>query len=311
MTPSMLPDMAAGTVVTVNVRVSCPGGCDLRGKPVNLISHEGIVMVQALATYDENTNVTEDFALELPKEAGEYTWNILFPREESEGVIHEGSALRWVFRTVPHRTSVAVWDVPSCVSMTTSFKVKVGVRCSAMCQFKGLPVEVRDKTGVVIGKGALGDTIWTGTSALYWTEIELAAPIREGIYLYSVLFAPTAEMEVAHERASGSFSVRVDRAPESRVVIRVLQKETRAAMDDVEVWVGRYMTSTDTGGIANFELPNGTYEICIRKDGYTAQPISLHVSQDLTVDVEVLSAPTKAEMEERLNAWERAAAMRR
>jgi hypothetical protein len=195
--------------------------------------------------------------------------------------------------------------------MNTSFKVKVGMRCSAMCQLTGLPVEVRDETGVVIGEGTLGEAIWTGTSALYWAEIELAAPTREGVYSHSVMFSPAAESDVPHEGASGRFSFRADRAPESRVVIHVHQKETRAAVDDVEVWVGRYIASTDKRGIANFEVPNGTYEISIRKDGYETQPISVSVGGDLRVDVEALNAPTKAEMEERLNPWEQAAAMRR
>jgi hypothetical protein len=42
--------------------------------------------------------------------------------------------------------------------------------------------------------------------------------------------------------------------------------------------------------------------VSIRKDGFTAQPLTLDVNDDLTVEVQASTAPTHAELEERMAA---------
>ena len=87
-----------------------------------------------LATYHEAMNETEAFAVKVPGQVGEHDWTVLFPGHETEGTVHEEGCLVVSFTTRPHTTSMAVWDVPSPVVMNRSFKVKVGVKCSATCQ---------------------------------------------------------------------------------------------------------------------------------------------------------------------------------
>jgi len=208
-----------------------------------------------------------------------------------------------ISRTIPHKTSIAVWDVPSPVAMNCSFKVKVGMQCSATCRLTGQAVDVRDQAGAKIGEGKLGETPWTGTSALYWAEIELAAPGTEGVSFRSVNFT-AAELELPHEGVSATFSFRTDKPPEHRVTVKVIERKTEAPVEDVEVLLGFYRASTDERGAVTIGLPKGTYELSIRKDGYTAQPMSVDVRDDLTVQVEALTAPTRSEMEEKMMEFE-------
>ena len=77
----------AGTEIALEVSVSCPFDCDLRGSRVLVMDAEGLVMMSQLATYDENKNKTEDLTLRAPLEVGEYVWSVVFPRHETEGAI--------------------------------------------------------------------------------------------------------------------------------------------------------------------------------------------------------------------------------
>ena len=101
----------------------------------------------------------------------------------------------------PHPTSIAVWDVPSPAVVNSSFTVNVGMKCSLACRLTGQLIVVRDEAGVHAGEGRLGETPWPGTSALYGTEVQLAAPAGEGMYTWAVTFAGTAST-MPHEDAS-------------------------------------------------------------------------------------------------------------
>ena len=300
---SIPPEVEVGTEITLKVKVTCPSGCDLRGRAVHVMAADGVVMTSELAKSDEQMNETEGTALKVPNQIGDYTWSILCPRDETESVVHEKGSLPISFRTIPHKTSVAVWDVPSPVAKNSSFTVKVGIECSAMCQLTGQLIEVRDEAGTRIGEGTLGETPWTGTGALYWAEVELTAPATEGVCCRFVSFA-VADLELPHEEATATFSFRTDKPPDHTVTVKVVKKKAEAPVENVEVRLGLYMASTDECGVVQVELPKGIYELSIRKDGYKAPLMSVEVSDDLMVQVEAWTVPTNAETEERMMKFE-------
>ena len=303
MSQSLAPVIEAGTDISLKVKVWCPSGCDLRGIPVTVMAADAVVMMSELATYDEKINETEDFRLEAPAQVGEYVWSVLFPRHETETVVHEKSCLPIAFRTKPHGTSMAVWDAPSPVVMNESFKVKVGIKCSASCQLTGHLVEIRNEAGNKIGEGALGETAWPGTGSLYWAEVALTAPAAEEVPSWTVVFA-AAELALPHEATSATFTFRTAQPSENRVTIRIIANETGGPIEDVEVRLGVYEVFTDERGLTTVEVPKGTYDLTMRKDGYEAQPITLEVRKDVTIQVEALTAPTKAEIEEKMMRFE-------
>jgi hypothetical protein len=292
-------ELDAGADIVLKVRVSCSEGCDLREMPVVVTAADGVLGESLIASHEGAINETEDLSLKAPDTVGEHTWTIVFPRHESDSAVHEESCLVVSFTTRSHPTSMAVWDVPSPVVVNRSFTVKVGVRCSAMCQLAGRLVEICDESAVQIGEGRLGDTAWPGTSALYVAEVELTAPTTEGIHSWSIRF-PAAESGLAHEAASATFSFRTVTPPEHRVTVKVTDKETQAPIEDVDVRLGIYRALTDSQGLASLELPGGLYDLNAWKVGYDAVPTTVEVSHDLTLQVEAACSPEKDPDDERV-----------
>ena len=126
-----------------------------------------------------------------PDEVGEYSWTVVFPKEQAEDLVHKEGSLPITVRTLAHDTSLAVWGVPSPIVMDHPFRIQVGATCSAGCDLKGKEIEICDETGASIALGTLGETPLDGTRALYWTEVDLVAPMMEGSTSRSVRFAPT------------------------------------------------------------------------------------------------------------------------
>jgi hypothetical protein len=293
----------AGIDIGLNVKVSCPLGCDLSGAPVKVTAADAVMMTGELGPYQDNINETHDFVLKAPNDIGDHAWSIVFPRHEADSVVHEERSVPFCFRTMPHMTSMAVWDVPSPVVVNTSFRVKVGIKCSALCQLTGQLFDICDEAGIALRSGRLGETPWPGSHSLYWAEVELAAPATEGVAFMTVTFA-AGQTVLPHDNTAATFSFRVTSPPENSVAIRITAKETCLPVDEVEVRLGQYEAFTDHGGLATFDVPKGTYCVTIRKDGYAAEPVTVNVSEDVMVHVEALKALTKAEIEERMMRFE-------
>jgi len=238
----------------------------------------------------EQGGETRDIALQAPLAVGEQTWRLRFPPHESEGVRHEECALPVCIRARPHATSLAVWAVPSPVVMGERFTVKVGAKSSAACELKGKDIVVSDQSGAVIARGSLGETPWPGTSALYWTEMELPAPAREGMFWCAVNFAAT-ELEAPHDGSSSQFSVAIVKPPEHRLTVKVLEKDSKAPIEDAQIRLGAYRAATDPTGMAEVAMPKGTYDLTVWKVGYEAPGTIVDIDEDVTVQVEVAIVP--------------------
>jgi hypothetical protein len=291
--PSVSRDLDVGAHVTLNVKISCSSGCDLSGAPISITATEGIVAI----------GKTGAFTFQAPKQVGEYTWMLVFPRHETDAVIHQETFLPISFKTLPHKTSITVWDVPSPVVMNRSFHAKVGIKCAACCRLTGQTVEVRDEAGNKTGEGTLGETPWQGTDALYWADANVTAPTTAGMSSWIARFTGAGQ-ELAHEEASVNLNFRVDTPPEHRVTIKVIAEDTQTPIGNAEVRFGLYTSFTDEGGFASFELPKGTYDLRIWKDGYKGPPMSVDVSADETILVEALKVLTEAEVEDAIRRFE-------
>ena len=187
---SVPPEVAAGTEIAVTVKVWCSCGCDLRGGSVAVKAAEETVATAELTECHDGRSETSGLTIKVPAQLGEYAWSILVPRRKIRGVVHKRSALPISFRTMPHATSLAVWGNPSPVVVGNPFKIKVGAKSSGACELQGAQIEIQDETGARIGVGTLGDTAWVETDALYWTEVDLTAPMKVGVASWSARFAP-------------------------------------------------------------------------------------------------------------------------
>jgi hypothetical protein len=171
--------------------------------------------------------------------------------------------------------------------------MKVGVKCSAGCRLAGESIEIRDETDVKVTGATLGQIPWSGTAALYWAEVELPDPANEGICYWLAKFVPT-DTPVPHEGATLVFSFLTVKPPEHAVLVKVIEKDTRAGLENAEVRLGVYKARSDQTGCARIEVPSGTYDLNAWKLGYQAVAKTVNVAGNLTVQIEVVAVPEAA-----------------
>ena len=287
---SVPPEVAVGTDIAVTVKVWCPSGCDLRGGSVTVKAAEETVATAELTECHDGRSETSGLTIKVPGELGEYAWSILVPRRKVRGVVHKRSAIPISFRTVPHATSLAVWGNPSPVVMGHPFTIKVGAKSSGACELQGAQVEIHDETGARIGVGTLGETPWVETGALYWTEVDLAAPMKEGIASWSVRFAPAAQ-KIPHDGSAAEFSFATVRPPEHSVTVKVVEKGTGVPIADAQVRVGAHRASTDDSGVATLMTSSGTHDVVAWKGGYQSPSMIVAVTEDVGVQIEATVIP--------------------
>ena len=284
-------EVDAGTNIVLKVKVSCPHGCDLRGRVINVMAPDGVVVAASgLADFADHANETTEFTFKAPDAVGEYRWTLVFPTHEAQGLVHDEGSLPMAIKTIAHDTSLAVWGVPSPIVIDHPFRIHVGATCSAGCDLEGKEIQICDESGASVARGNLGETPWDGTRALYWTEVGLVAPPREGATWRSVRFAPT-ELRLPHDGASARFEFETVEPPQYSVTIKVVQKDAGTPVEDAQVRLGVYFACSDQSGLARVAMPQGTYGLDVLKTGYEAFSQVLDVNGDVTVDVEVAVIP--------------------
>ncbi len=282
-------EVPAGADVVLKVKLSCAAGCDLGGMPIKVTAADETTVesdIDAGAAPDEAT----DIVLEAPGRVGEHFWSVVFGPHECAGIPHPAASLAVRISTIPNATSLAVWAIPSPVVMGEKFAIKVGAKSSAGVALTGGTVGVCYESGAVVARGHLGETPLPGTRALYWTDIELLAPVTEGMQAWSVRFEPQ-ELELPHESASTTFSVSIVRPPEHRLTIKVIEKDTAAPIADAQVRLGAFRAATDRSGLAEVDMPKGIYDLNVWKVGYEAPTRTVELDDNVFVEVAVLPLP--------------------
>jgi hypothetical protein len=284
-------EVDAGTEIVLKVKVSCPHGCDLRERAIDVVSPDGAVVGSSrLVEFSNNVNETMEFAFMAPEEVGEHSWTVVFPKRDTEDVEHKEGLLPIAVRTLAHDTSLAVWSVPSPIVIDHPFRIQVGATCSSGCDLSGKAIQILDEAGASIAHATLGDTPWDGTRALYWTDVDLVAPAKEGPTTRSIAFAPT-ELRLPHGGASARFGFETVKPPQYSVMVKVVQKDAGTPVEDAQVRLGVYFAYSDTNGVATVAMPEGTYSLDVFKTGFEAPSRILDVCDDVTVEVEVVVIP--------------------
>jgi hypothetical protein len=282
-------EVPAGATITLKVKVSCPRGCDLTSIPIQIGAAAGALVRSVFATKGDRDDIAE-VKLEAPDRLGEHRWSVTFGPYDVAGIRHVAVTVSARTRIIPNTTSLAVWSIPSPVVTGAGFAIEVGAKSSTGAMLAAERVEVHDEAGEVIARGELGNTPYRGTTALYWTNVELVAPAREGLYSWSVAFEPKG-LALAHERASTTFSVLVVRPPEHRLIIKLIEKETSAPIADAQVRLGAYPAATDSLGIAEIDMPKGVYDLNISKAGYEVPTTRVRLDNNMLIEIKALPAP--------------------
>ena len=280
------------------VQVACPYGCDLRGLRIEVADAEGVLATGEIVDHDGAANISDEIQLHAPRQVGEQAWIVRLPRHDGEAAVHEESTLAVHFRTVPHACSLTAWGAPSPATAGGALRVYVGMRCGRACRLTGARVALLDDVGMQVGDGVLGAAPWPGTEALYWTMVEARAPAAEGVHAWTAVLIDAAT-ELPHAAPPAAFGFRTGKPCEHRAAVRVVEAEGREPVAGVEVRFGPYTAATNADGIAVVAVPQGAFEVAIRKDGFEARPRSVAVDGDLQRDIEARVVPTRVELRER------------
>jgi Carboxypeptidase regulatory-like domain len=282
------PEVPVGARVFVHVRVS-GAARDLRGGRIEVIAAGQVVATAELTEFRDDFSETDAFAVKAPAHVGVFTWTLRFPPQSIGELAYPEYTLRVSSQTVPHRTSLAVWAVPSPVRVAQRFAITVGAKSSDACPLGGAKVEIHDETGATIGKGVLGDTPLPRTDALYWTEIALDAPARDGMRCWSATFA-AGDLELPHLGSSAEFSFTVVKPPEHRVSVRIIDADA-IPVEGAQVALGPYRAATDEVGLAVIEVPAGKYDLAVWKSGFEAASKRVEVAANLSLQFELTQRP--------------------
>jgi len=287
--------------MALKVKVSCTSGCDLWGGAVKIIAQDGAAVKEAvLISFDGNANETDEFMVKAPFGPGEYTWTALFPAQERGGASHGESSALFSFIVQQHTLDIDVWDLPPAIAIGADFRIKVGVMCSSGCSLAGQQIEIYDPAGTIVATGTLADQPWPEMTTRYWTEVQLAAPAKEGRYRWEVRF-PTPDLELPHEETAHALVFAAARQAQHLLTIEVVEKDTQAPIQGAHLRLrprryrgSAYMTDTDGEGMARLHVPKGDYQLYIWDERYEKIMPLIQVDSDLVL---------KAELSARVGSW--------
>ena len=276
-----------GDSVAVAVRLDCEHGCDL--SPARLFVEEPQRGRRAVELATNKQGALASLELTAPLTAGTHTWTFVVPEWE-DGVAHDGSATNLKLDVVPHVASMAVWSLPDTAVVGQPFTVKVGASSTAGGVLAGQPIEIRDATGGVAGQARLGEQPWQGTTALLWTEVEIAAPDIPGVARWSA-HLPTDGLALAHDTAASGFSINVTAQPRHRVEITVVDRATGMPLGDAVVRLGAARASTDPMGWAELSIADGILELLVWKAGYDVPSALVEAGKVAALVIEAIALP--------------------
>lgn len=274
----------AGSAFSLAIVPTWPKGIAPAGARYALRTGERVPASGPLAEPAEDGSIA--LSLRAPEDVGEHRLRLVVTSAEPDA---EG-ALAFSLKTVPHATSLAVWDVPSPVVRGTAFEITAGAKCTSACALAGKIIEIRDEDGVLTGSGALGDTPAPGTTALAFTTIALKAPRTLALHSWTASFAPS-ELKLAHGAATSRFSFMTVAEPEHSVSVKVVNKETKEPIAGAQVRLGAYRAETDEAGAAEIRVPKGSFELAVMRPGYRMGERRIEVARDVRVRISAEQLP--------------------
>ena len=296
-------------------KATAPIGVALKGVPPASVDAGAEFSISALLTWPETVardgatfSVSEDnrtlheaalpesaadgsvsFTLRAPDEVGEHRLKLIVASGEKAAERAEG-ALDFMLTSVPHETSLAVWDVPSPVVRNARFEVKAGAKCTFHCALAGKVIEIRDESGKLIGSSALGEATLPGTTALAFTTISLKAPRKRALNSWTASFAPS-ELKLPHGSAASRFTFVTVAEPEHSVSVTVVNKETKKPIAGAQVRLGVYRAETNESGAAKVRVPKGAFPLVVTRPGYKMPERKIEVAKDVRVRIAAEQLP--------------------
>ncbi len=278
----------AGAAFSFSIAPTWPRGTKSEGARYALYEGDRKLQARTLPKPAEDGSIV--LTLRAPDETGEPRLTFFVMSSKHEGHEPAEGALPFVLKTLPHETSLAVWDIPSPVVRNAPFEIEAGAKCSSSCALAGKIIEIRDESGKLMGSGALGETPVPGTTALSFTAIALKAPRKLALNNWTASFAPS-ELKLAHGSATSRFSFVTVAEPEHSVSVKVVHAETKAPIAGAQVRLGIYGAETDAAGAAIMRVPKGAFPLVVARPGYKMLQRTIKVAKDVRVRITAETLP--------------------
>ena len=225
-----------------------------------------------------------------PRGEGEFTWKIVLPAQEIAGTLFGEAAVRFSFKTAQHKTSLAVWDVPTPVVAGEVIRFRVGAKCTAGCDLSGHRIEIVDEAAGLVASVDLGNAMLAETEGLYCAEVVAAAPRDHALVRWSAGFAARG-LELPHSAASTEFTFMTTPPPQHKVCVTVVETETQAPVADAQVRLGVFRVATDASGTAHLVVPTGRQRLFVWEAEHEIPEQFLDVDRDIEIVVEAKVLP--------------------
>src|SRR4029078_4063931 len=134
----------------------------------------------------------------------------------------------------------------------------VGMKSSGGCKLDGSAFTVRDEGGTVVASGRLPGAIWPGPSSLQSAEVQPVAPRDIGSHEWTVEFAGSSE-GIALSGASLGVHVRTVAAPDREIPVEVVDRESAAPLEGINLIMYPYRATTDRNGMARMKVAADHY----------------------------------------------------
>src|SRR5262249_58333652 len=94
-----------------------------------------------------------------------------------------------------------------------------------------------------------------------------AAPVEAGLSRWSVRFAP-AGLALPHDGTAAEFTAAIVQRPQHRLTVKVIEQQSKAPIEDVQIRLGAFRGATGPSGLAGVMMPKGPYYRPIWKARY-------------------------------------------
>lgn len=275
----------AGASLTLKAVAECPEEYDLSDELVSFHDAAGRQIGTAPLAALEESGFGAEITLTAPTELGEFGYSAVLTPAEGEGVAHAEAKAEARCTVKAHDAYLNVWDIPSAIVASDAFTFRVGLKCSCGCNLANGGFVVRDQAGAVVASGKLGDSVWPGTTAVYFAQVEAVAPADIGLHQWMVE-SDGSNNGLAHSPGSLVMRVRSVAPPDHEIRIEAVDRYSGEPLKGIKVVMGPYRASTGEDGVARMRVVAGHY--MLHASGRMRMPYQEHLDATKPVGLRIL-----------------------
>ena len=288
--------------VTCKVGIFCPQNCNLTGLPVIVTcDNTGEEQLVPINNYNKVDCETDYFIVKTGSELGVYSWTASFACD-AEGKLRQHSEVNHTLRFEywPHTVSMAVWSLPMVYEEERDVTIKVGAVCTNACSLAGRDIKIidPDNDSVVLATAPLGEELWPGTTALYWTDISFTVPAGVRVHTLSACIDGWSDPDIEegqpgkeHSACTQAFHIPVIKQADYALDLTFSDCETGEPIEGAEAIVHPYKRISDASGHLVLPVDAGEITLKVFAEGYKDFTKEILLTNNYTMKAEMMKKP--------------------